>query len=305
MPNINLYDIYNRKRNKFGILDSTNFQDYFVDSVNLVYSEYNEKVFEASALEPIGSFDDIIDTRLAKFTDITFDATSDLAIGDRQFWSIEWDLERTSAINGITDTITDGSGPITLKVLNNIFSIVSSVITASATIPEADLYTIKFESNSKGTQLFVNGDEVGMTYTGGDAETAQPIAVVASHVIDGASGFELLKTRFLTAGTLVYSFDINEETVATNLTDDVASYIGTLTGQQWDTRYIEPSTSLDFRYRSSFEMGLDYHIQDGGQFGLEPESERERKWYGRGIRSAREVYSQQTPYISPLNIQGD
>ena len=120
--NINLYDIYNRKRNKFGILDSTNFQDYFVDSVNLVYSEYNEKVFEASTLEPIGSFDDIIDTRLVKFTDITFDATADGpndAIQDREFWSIEWELECTSATNAFQDNI---DGNISFSIGNGIFN---------------------------------------------------------------------------------------------------------------------------------------------------------------------------------------
>jgi hypothetical protein len=49
-------------------------------------------------------------------------------------------------------------------------------------------------------------------------------------------------------------------------------------------------------------MGLDYHLQDGGEWALEPEPERERKWYGRGIKDARNIFQQTTTYTSPLGV---
>ncbi len=314
MPNINLYDIYNRKRSKFGINDSTNFREYFVDALNITFSELNEKVFEAATLEPIGSFDDIIDERLASFTSLTFDPTADGAddaIESREFWSVEYDFERTSDTNGFTDTIDDDASNVVLSIANGVFSVVGDSVSATASLPSADTFTLRFESTMDGTALLIDGDAVGLTYTLGDAETSQGIGVIASHIISGVSGYELLKTRFLTVGSLVYEFDLNFDSLKTATTDTLVDLIGSyeLVGLPdplvWYTRYIEPSTGLDFRYRSALEMGLDYHLQDGGQFGLEPEPERERKWYGRGIRSAREALSQQSTYTSPLNPSGD
>ena len=52
------------------------------------------------------------------------------------------------------------------------------------------------------------------------------------------------------------------------------------------------------------EYGLDWHLQDGGVWGLEDDGDREKKWYGRGIRSARNTNQQLTTYISPLNTKG-
>jgi len=63
MANINLYDTYNKKRRKFGVNDSTRFQESFVEAVNLTYGEMNNLVFQANTLAPINSFDDVIDKR--------------------------------------------------------------------------------------------------------------------------------------------------------------------------------------------------------------------------------------------------
>ena len=304
MSNINLYEVYERKRRKYGVTDLQDYRDTFVDAVNLTYSELNEKVFEANTLEPISSFDDIIDTRLASFGTITFDDPEpNDAISDREFWSVEWDFERTSATNGFTDTITDDASGVVLSIANNVFSINGDAVAGSASLPESDVFTLRFESDKDGNRVLLNGDIVEMLYTTGDGETAQNIGEVSAHVISGVSGYELTKTRFLTAGTLVYSFDIDDGSTA--LTDNVSAFTASVGAGEWDTRYIEPSTSLDFRYRSALEFGTDFHLQDGGQWGLEPDAELERKWYGRGISSAREVYSQLTPYKSPLNIGGE
>jgi hypothetical protein len=300
--NINLYDLYKRKRDKFGINESTNFQQYFVDALNITYSELNEKVFEAATLEPIVAFDDIIDTRLTTFGTITMPSGADDAIENREFWAVEWELERTADANGLTQTITDDASNVVLSITNNVFSVVGDTVAASGQIPEVDIISIKFESSKDGNEFTVNGDKVDMVYTTGDEDATQAIGAVTSNVFSAVSGYELLKTRFLTAGTLVYDFDINSGTAT--ITDNVAGYDATVATAQWDTRYVEPSTTLDFRYRSALEMGLDYHLQDGGQYGLEPEPERERKWYTRGIQSAREVYKQNTTYVSPLNPTG-
>jgi hypothetical protein len=306
MPNINLYEVYQRKLRKFGTLnDSDTWRYAFTDAVNLVYSEYNEKVFEAGLLEPIGSFDDIIDARLAYFTSITFD-DSDVAIGDREYWSTEHSFERLSKSNSFTDTILNSdASSVVISILNDVISVTGDTVTGSVALPTGvDVFTVIFESDSLGNRLIFNGDELGMTYTLGDADTTQAIGEVdatGSHKITGTSGLELTRTRFLSSGTLIYDFLINEGGVSANIADQVAAYTATIVGPVWENRYIEPSTSLDFRYRSSFEMGLDFHLQDGGQWAMEAEPERERKWYGRGIKSARSTYQQLTPYVSPLN----
>lgn len=299
MPTINLYELYKRTVRKFGISDYDTYRESFVDAVNLAYSELNEKVFEAATLEPIASFDDIIDTRLAAFNTITH-VDSDSAIQNREFWVAEYEVERTSFTNTLTDTITVGATTIVLSIANSVFSIVGDSVSATATLPEADSYEIAFESSKDGNTLMVNGDLVALTYASGDEESTVSLGEVDSHVLSAVSGFEVLKMRFRSPETLIYQFDMNDDSAT--LVDDVASYTATVDLGTWDTRYVEPSTPLDARYRSALSMGLDFHLQDGGQWGLEPEVERERKWYSRGISSAREVYSQITPYISPLNI---
>jgi len=310
MSNINLYTIYNRKRTKFGINDSDNFREYFVGALNLVYSEFNEKVFESALLEPIGSFDDIIDKRMVGFTSLTFDQGSDQAIETRDFWSVEYDLERLSATNGLTDTISDDNSNVVISILNGVVSMVGDSVSCTATLPETVTMKVSFVSDKDGNRFVVDGSTLSATYTVGNANTVQPIGTISAHVISGVSGFDLLRTRFLSGASLIYDFLLNEESLKTGetdtLLDEIASYELTVLADPavFETRYIEPSTGLDFRYRSALEMGLDYHLQDGGQFGLEPEPERERKWYNRGVKSAREAYSQLTTYISPLNPSG-
>jgi hypothetical protein len=303
MSNINLYEAYQRKIRKFGMSSSSaNFKDSFVDAVNLVYSELNEKVFESNALEPIESFDSIIDNRLANLTTMTFDSDANTAMEGREFWAVEYEFERTSDTNTFTDTITVAPDDVVMSITNGVASIVGSTVSASFTLPDVSIFTLRFESSPEGVKASVNGDIYGMTYTDGDANTTQAIGTATAHVISAVTGYEFKRTRFFTEGTLLYEFLLNEGGALTTVVDLIGAYTATLLAPDWKIRYIEPSTSLDFRYRAPFEMGLDFHLQDGGQWALEPEAERERKWYGRGIRSARSTFQQLTPYINPLGI---
>jgi hypothetical protein len=49
-------------------------------------------------------------------------------------------------------------------------------------------------------------------------------------------------------------------------------------------------------------MALDYHIQDGGEWSIEPDVDLERKWYGRGIKQARNIYQSIATYVNPLGL---
>lgn len=300
MANINLYDAYLSKLRKFGVNDSSRFQGSFVDAVNNVYAEMNDQVFQAETLSMIDSFDDIVDNRL-EFTSLTFDAAANTAISGNEFWTAEWEIERRSDTNGMTDTITDDASNVVFTILNGVFSVAGSNISASYTLDDADSLAIKFISDSEGNHLYVNGEEKTMTYTTGAETDTQSIGTVSAHVINGFTGLSLKRLRFLTPETLTYEFLINEGTGST-LTDEVNSYDITVVGGSWEKVYVEPSSSLSSRYKSPFDMGLDYHLQDGGEWAIEPESERERKWYGRGIRQARNIYQQTTTYSNPLGI---
>ena len=305
MSTINLYEAYGSKRRKFGVNDAERFRSAFVDAVNLVYAEINDQVFQNQTLDYIGSFNDIIDTRLTKFTSMTFDSASggpNKAIQSREFWSVEYDLELTSATNGFTDTITDGGGTVVVSVANNVLSVAGSTVSATTTLPTADTYSVEFESYTGGNRLFINGTEYSMTYTVGDADTTQAIGEVSAHAISGVTGFEFKATRFYTLGTLAYEFLFDAEDPITGLTDTVGAYVATLIGAQWDARWAEPSSGLDSQYRSPFNMGLDYHLQDGNEFAIEVEPERERKWYVRGIPMARNIMQNNTTYTNPLGI---
>ena len=309
MPNINLYEAYKRKVRKFGVNDSSTFRDSFADAVNLVYSELNEKVFEANTLNMIDSFDDIIDSRLASVTSMTFDDSSGVndAIQSREFWSVEYELERLSDTNGFTDTIDDDGDDVVVSISNGVVTLTGDSVVGSADLPDVSSLTLRIESTSSGNAIYANDVALSVTYTTGDEETAQSIGTVASHVINGISGYELLSTSFNSDASLVYKFLLNEGTgtaVTSELVDPSSSidaFTATLVSPVWEYRYVEPSTSLDSRYSVPFEMGLDYHLQDGGQWALEPEPERERKWYMRGIPAARTAYQQLTTYTSPLN----
>jgi len=302
---INLYDLYLRKARKYGVnYNQATFKETFVDAVNLVYSELNEKVFEADTLQPIGSFDDIIDDRLASFVTIRFvdDSGINDAISGREYWSIEYDLERKSATNGFTDTITnDDATTVTFVIADNTLTVTGDSVVATADLSEVDnVFRLKFTSNSDGTSLTADGAAVELTYSTGSSTTTQSIGTVSSHIISGVSGFEVVRTRFLSEGTLIYDFLMNEGT-EDELTDEVGAYTATVATPVWEDRYVEPSTTLDNRYRSALEYGIDWHLQDGGVWGLEDDADREAKWYRRGIRSARTTYQQLTDYTSPLN----
>jgi len=305
MSNINLYEAYKHKLNKFGLNTSTRFQESFVEAVNLTYSELNDQVFQNQTLGYIDSFDDIIDERLISFGTLTFTTgagESTEIMQSREFWTIEWDLEKTSATNGMVDTIVDDASNVVLSIANGVFSVVGSTVSATATLPVADTYEMSFTSSSDGNALLVNSAEVELTYTDGDADTAQGIGAITSRVISGVSGFTLNKTRFLSAGALLVNFLINEGT-GTALVDEVDGHTATLSASPvWATVYIEPSSGLDSQYRSVLNLALDYHLQDGGEWSIEPEVERERKYYDRGIKMARNVFQQNTTYTNPLGI---
>ena len=302
MSTINLYEAYNSKRRKFGVSDAERFRSAFVDAVNLVYAEINDQVFQDQTLPYIGSFNDIIDTRLVSFGTMTFDVGADASIEKRDYWSVEYDLELTSSTNTFTDTIADDASNVVISIANGVLSVTGSVIAGSLTLPTLDAYLIRFESDREGNRVLVNGDTYALTYTTGDGDTAQPIGTVSSHIISAISGWELKKTRFLTLGTLVYEFLLDEEGTNTNLTDTIAGYTATLTDVLWNDRWVEPSSGLDSQYRSPFDMGLYYHLQDGGEWAIEPETERERKWYIRGIPMARNILQNNTAYGNPLGL---
>jgi hypothetical protein len=299
--NINLYDAYNKKRRKFGVNNSTRFQDSFVEAVNLTYGEMNNLVFQADTLTPINSFDDVIDNRLASFTTITLDASANIAISDNEFWSAEYDFERLSDTNGFVDTINDGAD-IIISIANGVLTVndVGNVV-GTLTLPDLNTFTLVVESNSTGNKVLINDDEYGLTYTTGDADTSIPIGTVATHVISATTGYTLNRMRFLSSATALYDFLINEGTGGT-LTDEIASYTAAVATEVWKTVYIEPSSGLNVRYVAPFDMAMDYHLQDGGEWAIEAEPERERKWYNRGVQNARNTFQNTTTYSNPLGI---
>jgi hypothetical protein len=310
MANINLYDAYNSKARKYGINDSDRFRESFVDAVNLAYGEFNDQVFYAETLSMIGSVDDIIESRLKTFTTLTFDNAADgpdEIIENREYWAFEWDVELTSATNGLTDTITDDASNVVFTILNGVFSVAGSTVAGSATLPDGNRLTIRFESNEDGNELTVDDEAVTMTYTTGDDETSQAIGDVStagSHVINGASGLVLRGVRFYASGGKLFDFMMNEDSGAT-LTDIIGEYTATLSGVPayvWETVWLEPSSGLSTRYKSPFYMALDYHIQDGGEWSIEPDVDLERKWYGRGIKQARNIYQSIATYVNPLGL---
>lgn len=305
MPDINLYDLYSRKLRKFGLNNSIRFQNAFVDAVNATYSEFNSKVFLGDTLAHIGSFDDVIDSRLKSFVDITFDASTTMlaAMGGREIWAIEYDFEIFNSTNTFTDTITTDVGTaVVISITNSVISIdYGGGATLAATYAFAtNLPTIKFVFDEDGNSLYIDGSAVSMTYTVGTSSTSVALGTITPWVIDSAAGMILKRYRALSTETGIFDFPINDDT--TTITDMIGGYVGAVNTGVWDTYYIEPSSGLDERYLADFNMGLDFHLQDGGEFAIEPEEERERKWYGRGIRDARDLYQQNTAYVNPLGL---
>lgn len=306
MANINLYQSYTSKRHKFGVNDTPRFRQSYLDAVNLTYSELNSDVFLSQVLQPVDSFDNIIDNRLAGFTTLTFDSLADSAIDNREFWSVEYDFERLSDTNTFTDTITDGVGTVVLSITNGVFSVVGAAVSATGTIPNLDTFKLRFESTSEGNALLVDGDTIALTYSTGSGETSQAITTVSAHVISAMTGYTLTRTRFLSSATAIYDFLLNNDSLKSATTDtlvdviDSLELVGLADPLVWEVVYIEPSSGLDNQYLSPFNMGLDFHLQDGGEWAIEPEAERERKWYGRGIRNAKNIRQHNTTYVDPL-----
>ena len=316
--NINLYDVYNQKLRKFARNDSVRMRGAFIEAVNNVFGELNSDVFEQDLMTPIESFDDIMDSRLAGFVKITFDEPSDTAISEREMYSFEWEMERIHTSNGFTETITDDASNVVFSIANGVFSVVGDSVNASAVLPEYDKLKIVWTSDIEGNRLTVNDGAVELIYTVGDSETIQPIGTIAAvpdqHVIDGVSGYEITRLRFLTSNTLVYDFNLNEgvgndlTSLVSDPTTDPASkvvnspYTATVDTPAWEFRYVEPSTNLDQAYISPFQSGVDFHLQESGEWAMEPEGDRERRWYGRGIRQARSTFRIKTPYQNPLGI---
>ena len=300
---INLYELYKNKLRKFGVNDAERFRSSFVEALNLVYSELNAEVYRSSYLSPIDSFDDIIDSRLAAFTSIAMDSDARTAISTRTFWTAEFSYEKKSDTNGLTWQFTDGANSPKIVLLNNTITVrddSGAVLVASGDIGDATIVDIVVELGESGLSVTANGGDIDLTYSVGSATTALAIGTVTADTISSVSGVELLKYRFLTTDSVVYSFIIDEETTNTNLTDQVNSFTATITSPAWSERYIEPSCVLSDQWRSVLDMGTDYHLQDGGEWAIEPEQERERKWYLRGLKMARGILQNESTYVGPL-----
>lgn len=329
MPAINLYEAYHSKRRKFGVNDSPRFRESFAEAVNLVHSELNAQVFGEGILPMLSSFDDVIDKRLGAFTKIAFDEGHRLAIGGREYWSVEYDFEVLSATNSFTDTmILSSMDSIVLKVENGVFSIASPDASATAQLPETDAaITILFSSNRSGNRLLVNSGGVGLAhadssdilltdipeldwvpdldiipgYSAGTTESTVKIGTVTSRELTGISGLELKRTRFYSASSIHADFHMSEGT-GSEIVDSVAGNKGVVTGGRWMEVYSGLPGLLGETYRSVFNMGLDYHLQDGGEWAIEPDVERERKWYMRGMRMARDIRHSIEGVSGPLGI---
>lgn len=324
MANIDLYSVYNAKRRKFGVNDSDRFRSSFVEAVNTAFAEFNSEVFQDETLSFIDSFDDIIDSR-ADFTSLTFDSNSNAVCSDRDYWAVEYRLERKSSTNGLTDTIADGSN-VTISIADGVLSLNGSAVGLTADLPDVDKMTILISSSSSGIRILVNSDEIDTdsssetitldtipdlswvpnleivpAYTTSDGTDPQPIGTITSRVINGISGFTVVGTAFYSARSKVLDFEINEGT-GTTVTDLINSYTATLVSPTWHTAYVTNSCALDSQYSSPFSMAVEYHLQEGGEWAIEPIDDRERKWYGRGVRQARATYQNNTTYTNPLGV---
>jgi len=306
MSTINLYEAYKTKLNKFGLNDSARFQSSFVEAVNMVYAEINGLVFLNQTLEYIGSFDDVIDERLASFAGMLFNAPFNTATRGAIYWSVTNRFVPTSSTNDIIDSFAGTSTTINAKILDGVFTLTSDGIIASATLPDANAWEITYGSNADGNFVFVNGAELELVYTEGDSSVSMEIedsvdearSITATSAIDG---IEFVESSFLLGDSMIASWRMNENT-GESLTDLINAYVITVTAPVWRTSYIAPSSGLDSQYRAIFNTALDFHLQDGGEWSIEPEPERERKWYGRGIKNARNIYRNNSTYIPPLGV---
>ena len=304
MSYINLYEDYNNKLRKFGVNTSARFKNSYVEAVNLAYAELNDLVFQNQTLEYIDSFDDIIDKRLSSFNTIIPDNTTvDAKTSGFGHWASEYEFERKSDTNGFTDTFAITAGDIVLDITNGVFGVTVAApvaVTATYTLPDQDSVKIKFEVNGDGNTLYIDDAEMDMTYSAGTALLQPPMGTINTHTISGTTGYILKRFAFYSPTAILYDFLLDEGGVETSCVDQVAAYVAVVDTPVWQTVYIEPSSGLDSQYRSPFNMAIDYHLQDGGEWAIEPEAERERKWYQRGIKQARNIYQQNSTYTPPL-----
>ena len=325
MSNINLWKIYNQKLRKFGRNDSARFQNAFLEAVNNAYAEFNDQIFSVSTLTAPETFDEIIDNRLVSFTSLTFDAGANAVIGNRDFWSIEYSFERKSATNGFIHTITDSTGDIVIEIGNGVLGFTGSTLAGSVELPDIDVFKLLISSNKSGYRILIDDTEKVLDTTGsseislldipdldyvpdldivpgytlGDSSTSQPIATISSQTITGISGLELNRLRFYSAAAMLCEYNMNEDSADT-ITDEVGGYDISVVGGTWATVYVEPDNGLDSSFLSPFNMAVDYHLQDGGEWAIEPSIEREKKWYERGIRMARGIYQDSLTFTGPL-----
>ena len=313
MANINLYDMYKRKLRKYGLNDSTRFRDAFVDAVNYSYNELNSQVFESVLVSPIGTFEEVIDTRLTSFTSITLTTDADLltAIGSRETWALEYEFEITNSTNTFKDNIVIslGSVAVVVEITDNVLSLsvdndttVAATYTLATTTPK-----IKFSFDEDGNSLLIDGSAVTMTYTTGTSATPVPLGVINTWVISDTTGMIFKRYAGYSEETKIFEFPLDDDGATVyDLVQGVATradgYTGDVVAGVWDNYYIESSSTLAEKYSTVLNAGLDFHLQDGGEWGLEPDVERERKWYGRGIKDGRAIYKQDVTYVNPLGI---
>jgi len=306
MANINLYDMYKRKLRKYGLNDSPRFQDAFVDAVNYSYNELNSQVFESVLVSPIGTFEEVIDTRLTSFSTIEMangSDTSDEALSNRGLFTLEYDLELLDETHSFIDTITyDTNKEFGVSIDDFNIDISDSVSGLSMNYDFTDT-SVKFKVvfDEDGNTLYVNGTAVTPTYAlVSTSATTVLIEAIDSHIMSTQTAAILKRHRALSPETVIYDFLLDDDSAT--VTDSVGSYEGTVADGVWNTYYIKPSSSLDEKYSTVLNAGLDFHLQDGGEWGLEPDVERERKWYGRGIKDGRTIYRQDVTYVNPLGL---
>lgn len=323
MANINLYTLYNNKLRKFGVNNSSRYQGAFVEAVNHSFATFNAEVFQADTLEYIRDYNDIISKRLNGFTSLTFDADSIATMSGREYWAVEYKLERLSSTNTFTDTISDDNSNVVINITDGDLSLVGDTLAFDAELPDADAIRILIVSNKSGNRVLVNNEdlatadedggislydvpdidwvpdiEVVPSLTLGDSETTQAIGTVSGRVINNVSGWNLVSTAFYSSKTKLMEWLLNEGT-GTTLEDVVASYDITSSGGTWITTYVEDSCALDQKYYPYFNATVEYFLQEGGEWAIEPDLPLEAKME-RNIRKARSKYQDDSTYVGPL-----
>lgn len=330
MANINLYELYNNKRRKYGVNDSSRYQGAFVEAVNHAFATFNSEVYQADTLCHINDFNDIISQRMVSFSTLTFDDGENLlaAMSGREYWAVEYHLERTNSTNGLTDTITDGASNVVITISNDSLNLVGDSVSLDFSLPtDTDALRVLVSSSSSGIRVLVGSDDCSYTTDEtislddvpdldwvpdvdvipalGSTDTPQAIGTVTARVINGVSGYELISTAFYSSKTKLFEFLLNE---ATGTTVNSVEYMGatnaegysaTVSGQTWITTYVEESCGLDQKYYPYFNSMVEYFLQEGGEWAIEPDLQLEAKME-RNIRKARNKYSTDTTYTGYL-----